>query len=93
MIMRKWTGFERYIVMADRSNKLKHDYTAFNEFQRVKEALMKISNCYTQTYQFGIDVYDKKITSTQAKIALENIENCIYSSAIRQVATQIGARI
>ena len=45
------------------------------------------------TYQFGNGVYDKKITSTQAKIALENIENCIYSSAIRQVATQIGARI
>ena len=93
MRMRNWSGFEKYIVMSDRSGKLKSDFTVYSEFKRVKEALMKISNCYTQTYQFGIDVYDKKITSTQAKIALENIENCIYSSAIRQVATQIGARI
>ena len=93
MIMRKWTGFEKYIVMADRSNKLKHDYTAFNEFQRVKEALMKISNCYTNTYEFENKIYDKKVTSTQAKIALENIEKCTYSTAIKIVANQIGARI
>ena len=93
MKMIKWTSYEKYIVMSDRSGKLKPDLRGFGEFVRVKEALMKIANCYTNTYQFGIDVYDKKITSTQAKIALENIENCIYSSAIRQVATQIGARI
>ena len=54
---------------------------------------MKIVNCYTQTYQFGTDVYDKKITSTQAKLTLENIEKCIYTSAIKIVANQIGARI
>ena len=93
MRMRNWSGFEKYIVMTDRSGKLRPDFTGYNEFKKVREALMKIANCYTNTYQFGIDVYDKKITSTQAKIALENIENCIYSSAIRQVATQIGARI
>ena len=91
--MRNWSGFEKYIVMADRSNKLKHDYTAFNEFQRVKEALKKISNCYTNTYEFENKIYDKKVTSTQAKIALENIEKCIYSTAIKQVAIQMGARI
>ena len=93
MRMRNWSGFEKYIVMASISNTLRQDYLAFNEFQRVKEALMKIANCYTNTYQFENNAYSKKVTSTQAKIALENIENCIYSSAIRQVATQIGARI
>ena len=93
MQMIKWTSYEKYIVMSDRSGKVKSGYEAFHEFKRVKEALMKISNCYTHTYQFGTDMYDKKITSTQAKIALEDIENCIYSPVIRQVATQIGARI
>ena len=93
MKMIKLSGFEKYVVMSDRSNSIKQDYASFNEFKRVKEALMKISNCYTNTYEFENKIYDKKVTSTQAKIALENIENCIYSSAIRQVATQIGARI
>ena len=93
MKMRKWSPFEKYIVLASRSNTLKQDYLAFNEFKRVKEALMKIANCYTSTYQFENNDYNKKVTSTQAKFALENIENCIYSPAIRQVATQIGARI
>ena len=93
MKMRKWSPFEKYIVLASRSNTLKQDYLAFNEFKRVKEALMKIANCYTNTYQFENSSYDKKVTSTQAKMALENIEKCIYSPAIRQVAVQIGARI
>ena len=93
MKMRKWSGFEKYIVLADRSNVLKQDYLSFSEFKRVKEALMKIANCYTNTYQFENSTYDKKVTSTQAKIALENIEKCIYSPTIRQVAVQIGARI
>tara|TARA_Y100000310_G_scaffold231678_1_gene234271 strand:- start:1032 stop:1313 length:282 start_codon:yes stop_codon:yes gene_type:complete len=93
MRMKDWTSFEKYIVMSDRSGKIKLGYEAFHEFKKVKEALMKISNCYTQTYQFGIDVYDKKITSIQAKTALENIEKCTYSTAIKIVANQIGARI
>ena len=93
MKMRKWSGFEKYIVLADRSGKLKQDYNAYSEFNRVKEALIKISNCYTNTYQFENSTYDKKVTSTRAKIILENIEKCIYSPAIRQVAVQIGARI
>ena len=93
MKMRNWSGFEKYIVLAERSNAVKQDYLAFREFKRVKEALMKIANCYTNTYQFENSTYDKKTTSTQAKLALENIEKCIYSPVIRQVATQIGARI
>ena len=93
MKMIKWTSYEKYIVMSDRSGKLKPDLRGFGEFVRVKEALMKISNCYTNTYEFENNTYDKKVTSTQAKFVLENIENCIYSPTIRQVATQIGARI
>ena len=93
MMMRKWTSYEKYIVMSDRSGKLKPDLRGFGEFVRVKEALMKISNCYTNTYEFENKIYDKKVTSTQAKIALENIEKCIYSTAIKQVAIQMGARI
>ena len=93
MKMRKWSPFEKYIVLAERSNAVKQDYLAFSEFKRVKEALMKISNCYTNTYQFENKMYDKKVTSTQAKMALEGIEKCTYSTAIKIVATQIGARI
>ena len=93
MKMIKWTSYEKYIVMSDRSGKLKPDLRGFGEFKRVKEALMKIANCYTNTYQFENNDYNKKITSTQAKLALENIEKCIYSSAIKTVANQIGARI
>ena len=93
MMMRKWTSYEKYIVMSDRSGKLRPDFTGYNEFKKVREALMKIANCYTNTYQFENNAYNKKVTSTQAKMALEGIEKCTYSSAIRQVATQIGARI
>ena len=93
MKMIKWTGFEKYIVMRDRSGKLRSDFTGYTEFKKVREALKKIANCYTQTYQLGNDVYDKKITSTQAKLTLENIEKCIYTSVIKIVANQIGARI
>ena len=93
MNMRKWTSYEKYIVMSDRSGKLKPDLRGFGEFVRVKEALMKISNCYTNTYEFENSTYDKKVTSTQAKMALEGIEKCIYSTSIKIVAHQIGARI
>ena len=91
--MIKWTSYEKYIVMSDRSGKLKPDLRGFGEFKKVKEALMKIANCYTDTYQFENNDYNKKITSTQAKITLENIEKCTYSSTIDIVAKQIRARI
>ena len=93
MKMQKWSDYEKYIVMSDRSGKLKPDLRGFDEFKRVKEALIKIANCYTNTYQFEYSTYDKKVTSTQAKITLENIEKCIYSSVIGIVAKQIRARI
>jgi len=93
MKMQKWSDYEKYIVMSDRSGKLKPDLRGFGEFKRVKEALMKIANCYTNTYQFENNDYNKKVTSTQAKIALENIEKCTYSTSIKIVANQIGARI
>ena len=93
MKMKKWSGFEKYIVLSDRSSVLRQDYISFIEFKRVKEALMKISNCYTNTYQFENSSYDKTITSTQAKMSLEGIEKCIYSTSIKIVANQIGARI
>ena len=93
MMMRKWTSYEKYIVMSDRSGKLKPDLRGFGEFVRVKEALMKISNCYTNSYEFENNTYDKKVTSVQAKMALENIEKCTYSTSIKIVANQIGARI
>ena len=93
MKMRNWSAFEKYIVLANRSNTLKQDYLSFGEFKRVKEALMKISNCYTNTYEFENNIYDKKVTSTQAKMALEGIEKCTYSTSIKIVANQIGARI
>ena len=79
--------------MSDRSGKLKPDLRGFGEFVRVKEALMKISNCYTNTYEFENNTYDKKVTSAQAKMALENIEKCTYSTSIKIVANQIRARI
>ena len=93
MKMKKWTPYEKYIVMSDRSGKLIPDFRGFGEFKMVKEALMKISNCYTNTYEFENNVYDKKVTSTQAKMALEGIEKCTYSTSIKIVANQIGARI
>ena len=92
-MMRKWTSYEKYIVMSDRSGKLKPDLRGFSEFVRVKEALMKIANCYTNTYQFENNAYNKKVTSTQAKMALEGIEKCTYSTSIKVVAHQIRARI
>ena len=91
--MGNWSEFEKYIVMTDRSGKLKPDLRGFGEFVRVKEALMKISNCYTNSYEFENNTYDKKVTSVQAKMALEGIEKCIYSTSIKIVANQIGARI
>ena len=93
MKMINWSGFEKYIVMSVRSGKLKADFLGYSEFKKVKEALMKIANCYTKTYQFGTGEYDKKITSTQAKMTLEGIEKCTYSTSIKIVANQIGARI
>ena len=38
MKMIKWTPYEKYIVMSDRSGKLIPDFRGFGEFKRVKEA-------------------------------------------------------
>jgi hypothetical protein len=90
--MSRWSSFDKFIVIADRSDGLSSGYQAYIEFKRVIAALeeiRKFSN--SKIFMFEGDSYEKKITSSKADTILQNLQDCKYNSDIRLVANQIGA--
>jgi|TARA_B100001971_G_C17889879_1_gene382437 hypothetical protein len=92
MKMNRWSSFDKYTVLSDRSDGLNSGYQAYLEFQKVVSALQEIRKfSSSKIFIFEGGSYNKKITSSKADSILENLENCKYSSDIRLVANQIGA--
>ena len=92
MKMKRWSSFDKYTVISDRSDGLNSGYQAFLEFQKVVSALQEIRNFSgSKIFIFEGESYNKKISSSKADSVLKNLEDCRYSSDIRLVANQIGA--
>ena len=92
MKMSRWSSFDKYTVIADKSDGLNSGYQAYIEFKRVITALeeiRKFSN--SKIFMFECESYKKKITSSKADTILQNLQDCKYNSDIRLIANQIGA--
>jgi len=92
-----WSNHSKYVVLADRSSgKLVGNYSTFNNFLKVKDIINNIAFSDKLTYSSDGDIYNRKITSTDAKIILDNIEECTWNnktSLMLLVANQLKLRI
>jgi|TARA_R110000851_G_scaffold1135_2_gene3982 hypothetical protein len=93
----KWSGYAKYLVLASNSNgKLRPSFTAYLEFKKLKEVINNIAFSDKSTYSSSGDIYIRKITSSEAKNILDNIEECKWTSTTAKiilVANQLKIRI
>ena len=90
----QYSGYENYILMCDHSRGFKLGYHNFLNFKEVKKFVNQIANVSSDTFNYEGNIYNKKITSTQAQSMLQSIfhNRCDYST-FKIVATQLGVPI
>ena len=97
MKMTNWSGFSKYIVLSDKSSgKLGSSFATFLNFKKVSEAIGNIAFSDKSTYSIDGNIYNRKITSAEAKIILTNIDECKWNNKTRKmllVANQLKLRI
>tara|TARA_R100000742_G_C4230822_1_gene52428 strand:+ start:282 stop:575 length:294 start_codon:yes stop_codon:yes gene_type:complete len=93
----KWTGYANYLVLTDKSkNKLRGNYYNFQDFKTVMSVIERLSNTDSTTYSYSDTIYNRKITSTEARNILTNIDMCKWTTInekIILVANQLGLRV
>ena len=93
----KWSDYERYIVLSDKSfGKLNGTYSAFLNFKKVMDVVREISKSDKSSYLHDGNIYTRRISSTDAKKILLDVSECRWNhntSEIRIVANQLSLKI
>ena len=97
MKQERYSNYAKYLVLSDNSKgRLKGTYINYQNFKVVKELLSRISYTDKNSYSYENDIYKRKITTTEGKNILENIELCKWNattSKVLLVASQLKLRI
>jgi|TARA_B100000902_G_scaffold226143_1_gene214706 hypothetical protein len=95
----KKSQYEKYVVMAhSQTHSLPLSYTGYLKFKELTEVIDKISNSASDSKQYlhNNEMYDKKITQSEALTILDNIYNGKWNATTAKcllVASQIGMNI
>ncbi len=93
----RWSNYAKYLVISDNSsNQLKGNFTSFQNYKIVKDVINNIAFSDKNTYLYNGNIYNRKITSTDAKIILNNLDDCKWNtktSLMLSVANQLKLRI
>ena len=97
MKMTKWSSHSKYVVLADNSNgKLVGNFTTYLNFLFVKDIINNIAFSDKSTYSSNGNIYNRKITSTDAKKVIDNVQECKWTENTKklfQVASQMKLAI
>ena len=97
MNMEKRSGYANYLNLSDKSGtRLKCNFTAYQEFKIIKEVINSIAFSDKNTYLYNGNIYNRKITSQEAKNILSNIGDCRWNDSTAKmllVANQLKIRI
>ena len=93
----RWSGYANYLVLSDKSNyKLRANFTSYLNFKKVKEVINNIAFTDKTTYSCDGNIYNRKITSQEAKNILANIGDCKWNdntSKLLLVSNQLKLRM
>ena len=92
-----WSDYDKYIVLSDYSDtKLKPTFMHYQDFIIVKNVINSIAFSDKSTYSYGGNIYSRKITMTEAKTILDNINKCKWTAVTSKlliVASQLKLKI
>ena len=94
---KNYSEYGKYLILADNSrSRLKGTYIHYMNFKVVKELLSRISYTDKNSYSYEGDIYNRKITTTEGKNILENIDACKWNATTAKIlllANQLKLRI
>ena len=97
MKMSHWPTYSKYIVLADNSRgRLLGTYLSYQNFVTVKDVINNIAFTDKSTYSRDGNIYNRKISSSDAKTILTNIDECKWTNITSKmilVANQLKIRI
>ncbi len=99
MEMKNWGDYAKYLVLADNSygkNKIRDTYESFLNYKIVMDIVNRIAFTDKSTYSYNNDIYNKKITSEDAKKILDNVLHCRWTSntaKLKIIASQLLLKI
>ena len=97
MEMKYWSGYAKYIVLADNAGlRLQGNYLSYQDFVIVTSIIERLSKSDNSTYLYDSTIYKRKVTSAEAKDILVNLEKCKWTAVnnkMLSVASQIGLEI
>ena len=99
MEMSQWPDYSKYLILADNSHgkhKIKDTYESFLNFKIVMDVINRISFTDKSTYSYNNDIYNKKITSEDAKKIMYNVASCIWTTStakMKIVASQLELKL
>ena len=93
----RWSNYAKYLVLSDKSAcELKGNFMNYQNYKVVKDVINNIAFSDKSTYLYNGNIYKRKITSTDAKNILSNIDECKWNqktSLMLLVASQLKLRI
>ena len=97
MEKQKWSGYDRYIVLSDKSEgKIRSTFESYLNYKKVMEVLHSISYTDKSTYSYNNNIYKKKITSEDARKIIFNVNNCKWTSTtakLKIIASQLQLKM
>jgi hypothetical protein len=93
----RWSGYAKFLVLSDKSSyKLNSSFTSYLDFKKVKEVINNIAFTDKTTYSYDGNIYNRKITTQEAKNIIANIDECRWTdttSKMLLVTNQLKLRI
>ena len=99
MEMGKWSDYDKYLILADNSygkHKIKDTYESFLNYKIVMDVINRIAFTDKSTYSYNNNIYNKKITSDDAKNIISNVSNSKWTrntAKLKIVASQLLLKI
>ena len=96
MEMKNWSDYDKYLILADHSHgkhKIKDTYESFLNYKIVIDVINRIAFTDKSTYSYNNNIYNKKITSEDAKKILGNVLNCKWTNTtakLKIIGHQLG---
>ena len=91
----KYSDYENYILLCYNSKDFKLNYSHYLNFVDVRKFMKQIANVGSDTFNYEGDIYNKKITSSDAQHMLDNLSNynkCNYAM-YKTIANQIRVAV
>ena len=96
MEMKNWSDYDKYLILADNSygkQKIRDTYESFLNYKIVIDVINRIAFTDKSAYSYNNNIYNKKITSEDAKKILGNVLNCKWTNTtakLKIVGHQLG---